>query len=1297
MMSQRSRNRRIDARLAAAALAVSLAGCAAVEINVDVYKGPLANNEEVQVRQFTTLVSAAKPLIQRLRDLYNTPRDGTSTERQVQLLNEVLALYEDDRGEFLDRQTDRVRAEWIAYAESVARLTEARRRPVDSPAEKPGSGTPLRRPSNAFEIRAFTEERIVRKERDRPSSEQAAKAFVDNIRRQAKSADKCIAEQLAGFLFGPWRANTDESPAASTDETRPCISQTLWQSRSRPDRYRELQRDESRRRIISKVLGAEAPRDLSRQLDKHLEEIGDGFFKAREAGLSAWRAEIDLLRDVMRLPGAQPLGAGTSAIQPSRDRALERTGSPREQALRAVASLLAKTTQPRELACALLHYADEAKEHSTARFAAKLRAKPDVGNPFARNKRDWKRETYALANEILAETLVSEGLSALLEIEHLHSGFIRLSAQDLQRCATELYEDDDDKDDVRSVSDQRFGLVRGPFRRDDGPEALLQPIDALVEFENLGTLGLRSGRGPSGLQTLASQVQRELDERSAEQRKRARDVPPMPSGQCEICDSQLYRDYEHALIQFAEKIRFVATYHFLVDYQTAGSQLNVRDRGLLEALGNTILAQVDDLRNQRRHRDRSAELAGFERSTAAIASKDQAERRFAALLARIQGELAAAGQAVEKRAVFVKAMAPLAEAYGLLQAGRCAPAAKGRQACSPTDPLAVEALRRLPGKQKADAARETLVAWLGERIAGFSAINADSPARQRLVNAQDYLKSMRVPESPTFERADEAWSALLAHMKPDHDAAAAQLQQLAKSAPARDEAAPAGSDPIRTEQLRAAAERLPRVRAEVLGEDPARLGSDREMLVSVRAALDRAVPTASDKALHANAIAVIDRYLATTPPSSAAALVGGRPGAATSMDRRTVLDELIAVLRYRRIEALERGDQVAAENLHKALEEAHAQRGGMAFLRPSSAYLRSVYPAGHLQPDPSSRDNLLGRASLRALPLEPEMRSIFRLPEHRGMDEVLGALDKNFWQNINTVRLSGAGRSNYVLAKDDVGNWYVKAYAADTEPILKSAQNLLLFNLGMRAGTNLLKLNDLQRRLASETNPATRSELNEEIDQVAGRSSAVAQASERALSRRQADYDDQARSHRAELLGLLNGQIFERARDRIRVTLAAKLSDEDLKALLATLESRNADLKTEWDRLNKTEDSSRLPSAIVDGLRALQHYRNEAMSGLLRTEIGKKARSDLDATSAAIKNAGALGADALAKLKSEEAVQRKRLEDALGAPKEAARDVAAIVNPEVDRLLRMRRESNRRLEIAVTVLGEATMPAAAEK
>ena len=100
----------------AAALLV-LAGCAVMQIDVDVYKGPLANHEDVQVQEFVTLARGAKPLLIELRNRIEwassegVPPNGLErcaeegfrsdpdkrcfTDSRARRVNAVLSLYDD--------------------------------------------------------------------------------------------------------------------------------------------------------------------------------------------------------------------------------------------------------------------------------------------------------------------------------------------------------------------------------------------------------------------------------------------------------------------------------------------------------------------------------------------------------------------------------------------------------------------------------------------------------------------------------------------------------------------------------------------------------------------------------------------------------------------------------------------------------------------------------------------------------------------------------------------------------------------------------------------------------------------------------------------------------------------------------------------------------------------------------------------------------------------------------------------------------------------------------------------------
>ncbi len=127
-------------------------------------------------------------------------------------------------------------------------------------------------------------------------------------------------------------------------------------------------------------------------------------------------------------------------------------------------------------------------------------------------------------------------------------------------------------------------------------------------------------------------------------------------------------------------------------------------------------------------------------------------------------------------------------------------------------------------------------------------------------------------------------------------------------------------------------------------------------------------------------------------------------------------------------------------------------KSGKIYLRPASAYLRSSYPASTLNANSSTVwRNDLERQAWRSLPL------IGNLVDAQGKAQsaALHELDKQSWQNINRVRVAGAGDANYVIAKDDIGNWYVKSYASNPSNIVKTASNLALMSMGT-TGLNAL-------------------------------------------------------------------------------------------------------------------------------------------------------------------------------------------------------------------------------------------------
>jgi len=178
------------------------------------------------------------------------------------------------------------------------------------------------------------------------------------------------------------------------------------------------------------------------------------------------------------------------------------------------------------------------------------------------------------------------------------------------------------------------------------------------------------------------------------------------------------------------------------------------------------------------------------------------------------------------------------------------------------------------------------------------------------------------------------------------------------------------------------------------------------------------------------------------------------------MDAKDVLAHLLDSLRAQHIKTIldqplapgEKGVELAADKFTQAIDQVIQMKNNQIFLRPASAYLRSSYPATTLNLNESvGWGNQLERQAWRSVPVLGELLDLGGRARLRELRE----LDRQSWQNINRVRVTGAGNVNYAIAKDDVGNWYVKQYAADPTNIIRSARNLAMFSAGNAFGRQL--------------------------------------------------------------------------------------------------------------------------------------------------------------------------------------------------------------------------------------------------
>ncbi len=155
--------------------------------------------------------------------------------------------------------------------------------------------------------------------------------------------------------------------------------------------------------------------------------------------------------------------------------------------------------------------------------------------------------------------------------------------------------------------------------------------------------------------------------------------------------------------------------------------------------------------------------------------------------------------------------------------------------------------------------------------------------------------------------------------------------------------------------------------------------------------------------------------------------------------RTDVIDQLIDKLRYEYFRQIKYcgPDDPTAKNYKSALDFLNNERESMVFIRPPSAFLRNSSPVTSLQDSTSSTwHNMLMDQVWKSVPLLGSIGQNDRDIQTR--EEI----DKTFWQTINRVRVAGGNTTNYVIVKDDIGNWYVKGFSADPKDMIQSAQAL---------------------------------------------------------------------------------------------------------------------------------------------------------------------------------------------------------------------------------------------------------------
>lgn len=1107
------------------AIAVTAAGCAVMQIDVDVYKGPLANHPETQLRQFASYAIGVKHLLVSLRNEAEWPRPAERQLRTVglkfayeprehlfqdesaKLLNAVLSMYTDLGNPDL--------APYVAKLNETQRALELSQRTfrydgvVD--AELCESFARLRRANEPLADEYFKFLQCTPAARKRPRD------VVDLLKKcETRKAEN---PQLARLDCGgaEERTNTNAAFAALSDVGR--VRAHFEYLVPFDARVRE--------RLVTRVTNVAKAFGESR---RHLETL--------------WQLAVDAL---------------TNAHSPA---FYQRTGADAEfqQWLRTLlAPSLAVLTQPRNLACALRVLPNQAGPASRLR---EILRRYDRGDVFGTNTA-WTGADYDAATRTLESAIRAEGGTLAPALRDVHERFRAVNdAVILSQCKGF-------RDLARSIAppeSRRFGIVRGGLDADISStiEQVLENVQVVVQ--QAGAQGFDAGRLTEGIETL---TQRFLDAantnastyanvsagKAAKERKRNA-----------AAVSEAARRLEDALIAFSQKILTVANHRalFRESRSVGGHDASANETGehpgyrpsaarassetairrdvlLLQAVGNTLISFADELRfrsdHERHLRDRGpSERAAQERAFAMgsaqafellrneLRARGTRLREEATKLAKDIERLeqnpssGAGGTDLEARKKMLAAEKSIIEGFKrevesaaaayMVMSGNVHP-----DFMHLVDDLAARKLKEIAPRLRQDAVAKGAKAK-PEEFTGFvkTAVTVENPLgtandklKHILEQATAYLGAAAVPKpnvkTPTagvlYERLQQDAFGTVEAKRPNWSQRAAsaskldaEIANLAKGPDtARDKVAALKRQQVATAAdamlLESAHTTIAGLRDELfktLGIAGTDIGY--EGMVN---ALRRLLGADKDKKEYVDALNALTKV--GTP--AAAGLLAPGPAGLTPEDQKTALDNVIALLGNELIAANRAGLTDQVKNLKEAIAVAHQRRADMTLIRPASAYLRNSNAATSFQSDPQVFwRNMLGDHGKRAfLPA-----GLTRSDEERELNYVKTEIDKQFWQTVNTVRVAGGGKTNYVIAKDDIGNWYVKAYETDPSSIISAARSLAMFNLGGRFDLNLVRdaeigqalndpdLSDTRRQQLTEERTALRQSSTGNVD-----------------------------------------------------------------------------------------------------------------------------------------------------------------------------------------------------------------------
>jgi hypothetical protein len=392
----------------------------------------------------------------------------------------------------------------------------------------------------------------------------------------------------------------------------------------------------------------------------------------------------------------------------------------------------------------------------------------------------------------------------------------------------------------------------------------------------------------------------------------------------------------------------------------------------------------------------------------------------------------------------------------------------------------------------------------------------------------------------------------------------------------------------------------------------------------------------------------------------------------TELTAKDVRDLWITLLGYEHDLALRAGNVGRAEQIKQAIKAAEEKRAGMVYVRPAMAYLRTSFPATSLQDNPNlTWDNMLGGHMMRSIPFGPQLHD-FLDPQAKRDARINAEIDKQFWQNINRVRVAGGGDTNYVIAKDDIGNWYVKCYSANPKDVIKSAKSLAMFSLSAQMSADMIGgLNALEGK----------KETSQETD--AAKSSLWP-----GFSKYRQDYKNRIKEDYDKLAEVLKEETIRKRIQKAWDENEALKDDigplrvELTKASAEYLERARQDVC--FQPKTEEEDAER-GTRIVKAIQKIRLFHNTLVDKVFERIVDGPAK-DLEQAKIARDETGDQDK---AKAEANVAAKQKELDKASYAGHVAQREVSRIVREEVVQIITSRKDAIKDYETAIMVIGES--------